>query len=181
MKAVRTVALLALFLSGAVGTTPVWAQYYSGRRFTPPPEEPGHVQYMSGRCRTLYNAINARSGPSYEVMEGMRREFRRDCEEQESDARQRYYDERGDSRRHKYDDRRDARKQADEQYKLQRADVVADRRAQEGVRERSTQQTAQCAESYRILAAKKARTDLSAGELNDLRRFEDNVAARCPR
>jgi len=181
MKAMRFVALLALFLSGAVGTTSVSAQYYSGRRFTPPPEEPAHVQYMSGRCRTLHNAINARSVPSFEVMEGMRREYRRDCEEQESDARQRYYDERGDARRHKYDDRRDARKQADEQYKVQRADVVADRRAQEGGRERSAQQSAQCAESYRILASKKARTDLSAGELNDLRRFEDNVAARCPR
>lgn len=181
MKAVRTVALSVLFLSAAVGSSSVSAQYYAGRRFTPPPEEPPHVQYLSGRCRTLYNAINARSAPSYEVMEGMRREYRRDCEEQESDARQRYYDERNDSRRHKYDDRRDARRQVDEQYKLQRADVVADRRAQEGARERSAQQSAQCAESYRILASKKARTDLSAGELNDLRRFEDNVAARCPR
>ena len=111
----------------------------------------------------------------------MRREYRRDCEEEEQDARLRYYDQRNDARRAKYDDRRDARRQADVQYKERRADMLASRQEAEIGRQLTAEQSAQCAESYRILAAKKARTDLSVGELNDLRRFEDNVAARCRR
>ena len=181
MKAVRIVALLALSLSGAFAAAPASAQYY-GRGYTPPPEEPPHVQAMGGRCRDLYNALRARTLPSsHEVVEGMRREYRRDCEEEEQDARQRYNDQRNDARRARYDDRRDARRQADAQYKEQRAGVLASRQETEIGRQQHAEQSAQCAESYRILAAKKARTDLSAGEMNDLRRFEDNVAARCRR
>ena len=181
MKAVRIVALLALPLSGVFAAAPAAAQYY-GRGYTPPPEEPPYVQFMSGRCRDLYNALRARTLPSsHEVVEGMRREYRRDCEEEEQDARQRYYDQRNDARRAKYDDRRDARRQADVQYKERRADMLASRQEAEIGRQLTAEQSAQCAESYRILAAKKARTDLSVGELNDLRRFEDNVAARCRR
>ena len=37
----------------------------------------------------------------------------------------------------------------------------------------------QCAESRRILLAKRARTDLSQGEKDDLARFETNYRARC--
>ena len=86
MKAVRIVALLALPLSGVFAAAPAAAQYY-GRGYTPPPEEPPYVQFMGGRCRDLYNALRARTLPSsHEVVEGMRREYRRDCEEEEQDA-----------------------------------------------------------------------------------------------
>ena len=50
-----------------------------------------------------------------------------------------------------------------------------------GQQARSAQQSEQCAESFRILAKKKARTDLTPGEMDDLRRFEQNVATRCGR
>ena len=182
MNTMRIPALLIASMAAAVPASPAWAQSYGyGRGYVAPPEEPPYVQYMSPRCRTLHHSLRARTVSSYQVIDGMRREYRRDCEEQESDARQRYYDERQDARRHKYDDWRDARKQAAEQYKSERAEVLAQRREQAGQHARSAQQSEQCAESFRILATKKARTDLTPGEMDDLRRFEQNVATRCGR
>ena len=53
--------------------------------------------------------------------------------------------------------------------------------AEQASREQEARFAQQCAESRRILATKKARTDLTEGERNDLRRFEENFIARCKR
>ncbi len=148
---------------------PAPAQYSSPRYDNTPvrsaPEMPDHHQYMSSRCRTLDE--NMRSGYSRgikaDVLEGMRREYRRDCREQEQDAQSRLFSER----RARDKERREAEKESQMAAEASRAEEA--RTAQ------------QCAESRRILANKKARTDLTDGEKNDLRRFEEAFLARCKR
>lgn len=137
--------------------------YAPARRSSSVREAPDYQEYMSARCRTLQGSIRSASanGSSYEVIAGMQREYRRDCSDEESEAASRYYKERRESR-------------------LQRREE-ADRLQQEqwAEQEQEDRQARQCAESRRILAAKKARADLTPGERNDLRRFEDNITARC--
>jgi hypothetical protein len=108
-----------------------------------------------------YRQESSANGAKYEVIAGMQREYRRDCSDEETEASSRYYKEQRESRRQRRDDERQ------QQEALQAGQEQDARRAQ------------QCAESRRILAAKKARTDLTPGERNDLRRFEDNITARC--
>ncbi|MDP3230545.1 MAG: hypothetical protein Q8N13_21580 [Acidovorax sp.] len=148
---------------------PAPAQYSSPRYDNTParssPETPDHHQYMSSRCRTLDE--NMRSGYSRgikaDVLEGMRREYRRDCREQEQDAQSRLYGER----RARDKERREAEKES--------------QLAAQASREQEERVAQQCAESRRILANKRARTDLTEGEKNDLRRFEEAFLARCKR
>lgn len=127
----------------------------------PPPDEPEHFKYLSERCRSLYRAQRTGHSTPMDVQEGMRREYRRDCEEAESQASTRLYKER-----------REAKAQAQEREKQSQA---AERVAQE----QASLKSAQCNESRRIIEAKKKRADLTDGERADLRRFEDNVLARC--
>lgn len=129
---------------------------------SPPPE---YHRYMSARCRNLNDA--QRNGSSanipYDVAARMRSEYERDCREEESAASMRLYKEQRDARK----SREDAQRQA----------AAAEQESEE----QAVRRMRQCAESHRILAAKKARTDLTQGEMNDLRRFEETVASRCPR
>lgn len=179
MGKTRSLILLALFLFGSVGVESALAQSYR-RGYTPPPEEEPFVEYLNGRCRSLYNAMR-QGKSSYEVMEGMRREYRRDCQDMEEDARRSYSAARYDARRQKNDDWHDARKQTDAQYRSQRKDMQADQQAATQQSARQSVQSAQCNESRRILATKKMRKDLTPGEVEDLQRFEVNVQARCGR
>jgi len=136
---------------------------YSPPAYTAP--APDYQRYMSARCRTLSDTQRSgyASGIKPDVMAAMRREYERDCREQESDASSRYYQEQ-----------RDARKRRQEE---ERQTAQAEQLAQE----HGARVAQQCAESRRVLAAKKARTDLTDGEKNDLRRFEEAVTARCTR
>lgn len=137
------------------------------RRYEPAPrpvaDAPEHHRYMSGRCRALDDAMRTayQNGTPADVVAGMRREYQRDCRDEESEASVRLSRERREAQRQRRDGEREA------QVAQQAAQEVDARRMQ------------QCTESRRILAAKKARTDLTPGEINDLRRFEDNIAARC--
>ena len=154
--------------TAAVGG-PAPAQYSSPRYDNTPvrsvPETPDHHQYMSARCRALDD--NIRAGYSRrikaDVLEGMRREYRRDCREEEQDAQSRLSTER----RTRDKERRDSEK--------------ASQQAAQASREQDERVAQQCAESRRILANKRARTDLTEGERNDLRRFEEAFLARCKR
>ena len=129
------------------------------------PEAPSHHQYMSARCRSLDD--NIRSAYSRriaaDVVAGMRREYERDCSEQESDA----YSQISSERRSRDKEHRDEETSA--------------QLTEQASREQEARFAQQCAESRRILATKKARTDLTEGERNDLRRFEENFIARCKR
>lgn len=130
-----------------------------------PPEAPSHHQYMSARCRSLDD--NIRSAYSRriaaDVVAGMRREYQRDCSEQESDA----YSQASSERRSRDKERREEEKSV--------------QLAMQASREEEQRLAQQCAESRRILHAKRARTDLTEGERNELRRFEENFIARCKR
>ena len=87
MNAMRIPALLLASMAAAVPASPAWAQSYGyGRGYVAPPEEPPYVQYMSPRCRTLHHSLRARTVSSYQVIDGMRREYRRDCEETHASA-----------------------------------------------------------------------------------------------
>lgn len=161
----RTTAAVA----GPVTSSSYSSSYSSSSRsstpYRPPPEMPDHHSYMSGRCRSLdeniRNAYALKIKP--EVLDGMRREYRRDCREEEQDA----YSRLSSERRAREQERREDAKQAE---------LTAQRS-----REEEQRHAIQCAESRRILANKRARTDLTDGEKNDLRRFEEAFFAKCTR
>lgn len=148
---------------------PAPAQYSSPRYDNTPvrsvPETPDHHQYMSARCRALDDNIRGgySRGIKADVLEGMRREYRRDCREEEQDAESRLSNERRTRDR----ERRDGEE--------------ASQMAAQATKEQEERVAQQCAESRRILANKRARTDLTEGERNDLRRFEEAFLARCKR
>ncbi|MBK9235973.1 MAG: hypothetical protein IPO19_07875 [Rhodoferax sp.] len=87
----------------------------------------------------------------------MRKEYREQCSEEESEARSKMSRERRED-------------------KQQRAGAD---KAEQRSRERTAIQQQQCGESKRILFTKRARTDLTDGEKADLQRFEDNYRSRC--
>lgn len=154
--------------AAVAGPVPSYSSSYSGSSpvaVRVQPEAPSHHQYMTARCRSLDD--NIRSAYSRriaaDVVAGMRREYERDCREQESDA----YSQISSERRSRDKERREEEKSA------QLVEQVS--------REQEERFLQQCAESRRILNAKRARTDLTEGERNDLRRFEENFIARCKR
>ena len=51
-------------------------------------DEPEHHQYMSGRCRSLHQAMRTASsrGLKYDAIEDLRKEYRRECREEEEAA-----------------------------------------------------------------------------------------------
>ncbi len=152
----------------SVSAGPTASEYRSERspgRSMPASPAPDHQQYMSERCRSLNDTLRSAysRGIKADVQEGMRREYHRDCREEENEASSRHHREQRDARQQQREDER----QAAIAQQLSQADEA--RRGQ------------QCAESRRILHAKKARTDLTEGERNDLRRFEDAYLARCSR
>ncbi|ABM34598.1 hypothetical protein QRO11_03970 [Paracidovorax citrulli] len=129
------------------------------------PEANEYRKYMSAQCRTLQDAI--RSGPARglqsDVLYGLRREYERDCREEEQEASARFYREQ-----------REVRQQRREELRQAEAAELASRAE-------ATRRAEQCTESRRILAAKRARTDLTDGEQKDLKRFEEVFATRCQR
>lgn len=130
-----------------------------------PADVPEHHQYMSARCRSLDDGIRSAysRGIKADVVAGMRSEYKRDCSEQEREA----FSQLSSEQRARTKARREEEKSA--------------RLVEQASREQEERFLQQCAESRRILQAKKARTDLTEGERNELRRFEDNFIARCKR
>ncbi|AVS78927.1 hypothetical protein C8246_19425 [Paracidovorax avenae] len=129
------------------------------------PEANEYRKYMSAQCRTLQDAV--RSGPARglqsDVLHGLRREYERDCREEEQEASARFYREQREVRQQRREELRQA----------EAAELAA--------RAETTRRAEQCAESRRILAAKRARPDLTDGEQKDLKRFEEVFASRCQR
>lgn len=152
----------------SVSAGPAVSEYRSERstsRSVPSSPAPDHQQYMSERCRTLSDTLRAAYSRNIkaDVQDGMRREFERDCRDEESEASSRYHREKREARQQQRDDERQA--------------ALAQQASQADEARRGQQ----CAESRRILTLKKARTDLSEGERSDLKRFEDAYLARCAR
>jgi hypothetical protein len=122
-------------------------------------EAPEYITYMSSRCSALHDALRTAParGLDSRTQGEMRRNYQRECAEDESEARAKWSRERGEKRQ------------------MARSEAESQRRAQE----RTKQQQEQCAESKRILVTKRQRTDLTEGERSELQRFEANYKARC--
>ena len=141
--------------------------YYGPSQTTPPPpryvpstgEAPAYLKYMSPHCSSLHDAI--RTGPARGLtgttLSTMRRDYSRECSENESEARNQYSREMGEQRQQKYAERQ-SQAQAMNQAKLHEQ---------------------QCDEGKRIIFTKKKRTDLTEGEKADLQRFEESFRRRC--
>ena len=133
------------------------------QRYQPTPpsvgEAPDYISYMSPYCAGLHDALRtaAARGLVHTTVAEMRKNYQRECAENEGEARQKFSRERGEKR--------------------QVARIEQD--AQNRAVERTKLQEQQCGESKRILVTKKARTDLNEGEKADLQRFEANYRARC--
>lgn len=120
---------------------------------------PDHLQYLSPHCSAMNDAIRTSGvrGLNYQAVSELQRNYQRECSENESEARNRYWQERGEASK--------ARSEA-KQSALQ-AQQQADMAQQ------------QCDESKRIIANKKRRGNLNEGEQAELERFEANIRARC--
>lgn len=149
--------------ASASGNAPVYYGPTEQPQYTRPApsvgQAPEYITYMSPRCAALHDALRtapARGLDSHTQGE-MRRNYQRECAEDESEARAKWSRERG------------------EQRQVARSEQESQRRA----RERTKQQQEQCGESKRILVLKRQRTDLTEGEKAELQRFEANYKARC--
>jgi len=122
-------------------------------------EAPSHLTHMSPRCSSLNDALRTAHarGLASETIATMHRDYRRECGENESEARSQFHQE--------------SREKAMEKRSQQEADRLA--------RERASLHAQQCGESKRILFAKRARPDLNEGEKAELKRFEENYRSRC--
>lgn len=133
--------------------------YGSSSSYQRPPDPPEHYSFMSGDCRSLNDAL--RTAPSRgltsESMSNLHREWNQRCQEDDRDARRRYYEQQRDGRKARADE------------KKVEATVVAQNAARKQ----------QCDEMLRILSNKRRRTDLNDGEKADLQRFESNYRERC--
>lgn len=126
-----------------------------------------HLNYLSSSCRSLYDLAvqrpNSATTPyALQRMRDAQEAFQEKCQEELFEAHERVQKDQYDKRNQRTETEKTLR-EAD----AQRA------------RDQSTLR-AQCIESRRIIAKKYERTDLSAGEKQDLARFEENVRARCP-
>jgi hypothetical protein len=139
----------------------------SNSGFQRPAERPADpapfVRYLSARCASLNDALRTAASRRipYDKIYDMRRDYTGACQEEEAEAR---------------DQANQAMREKRQEQLLEKRVVAAEARQEQ---DRSTTKVLQCAESKRILANKKARTDLTDGEKADLARFESNVQARC--
>ena len=123
---------------------------------------PDYLPYMSVECAQLNDAI--RTGPArglkFGPMSELHADYQRRCLDDEAGARKQLLEAERQQR-----DRR-----------LDRQAVV------EAEKSRAALTGEQCFEMLRILHGKRQRTaSMTDGEKSDLRRFEDNYQARCPR
>jgi hypothetical protein len=124
---------------------------------------PDFLDRLSPRCSSLNDAI--RTGPARglrsETISDMRQEYQQKCSEEEYEVSTRIRTELSDRKKQEK-----TQKQESQQLEIR-------------TKERTALEQQQCFESKRIIQAKRARTDLSAGEKGDLQRFADNHQRRC--
>ncbi|MEQ1536946.1 MAG: hypothetical protein ABL923_13815 [Burkholderiaceae bacterium] len=126
-----------------------------------------YINYLGSRCRTLHDELNQQNyNQRYTEarmlrIRDLRREYDEYCQEELRDARS----QSSKAQQNKRQERLDYQKQS-------KADQV--RQQQDEERKRQL-----CSESRRIILAKKQRTDLNSGELQELARFEESFRTRC--
>jgi hypothetical protein len=122
-------------------------------------QAPDHIEYMSPRCASLHDAM--RTAPARGIkqpeMADMRREYSRDCAEDEGLARQKLLELRAGKRN----------------------EAKAAEQAKQLAAQQSKMSAEMCGELKRVIKNKKMRTDLTPGEIADLERSEQNYKGRC--
>jgi len=121
---------------------------------------PTHLSYLSPECASLNDAIRTAParGLKYNVISDLHQEYQEKCGEEDQMARRRVWQDKRDQREERLS------QQAAEQ------------------RERTQQATSreQCNELLRILHGKRQQmASMTAGEKDDLQRFEASYNARC--
>lgn len=147
---------------GAIGPAPTPAMRSSPTAYPPMAKAGEHLQYMSPACAEMSEGI--RTGPARGLrgaaLTELHENYRRQCSEDEQQARQRLWQKVGDER---------AQRRASDQ-------AVRDERRRE------TLTAEQCHEMLRILSGRRQRAaTMNAGEKADLDLFEANYRARCAR
>jgi hypothetical protein len=124
-------------------------------------DAPPWYPHLSGPCKSLNDAMRTahQRGLRQDTRDGLRREWAQRCVEDEMNAR-----------------------------RLLVGEVVGAVRTQQAARqevalqnEQQQNKRAQCDEMLRIIAAKRQRTDLTAGQRDDFERFQQRYQETCPR
>lgn len=125
--------------------------------------QPHHGFLASAGCKILSEGVRTASarGVGAEGIEGLQKEWQRRCADEDALARQRYQAQL------------DARRRQQEQARRLAESEAARQQDEHRLRQDH------CLEMRRILAKRRARDDLSAGERGDLQRFEANYKERC--
>lgn len=151
---------------GSIGPAPEPAANVYVRPPPLPGRAPEYQRYMSPECASLNDGLRTAHarGISGATQAELRNDFARRCGDNESQARQRWSQEQRQEQRQRHEQREQAHAEASREAAQQQQNV------------------AQCGEMRRIIASKNERlASLTPGEVNDLRRFEGNYAARCAR
>ena len=128
------------------------------------PPAPEHLVHMSATCASLNDGLRtaASRGLSLQAQSELRQDYNRRCLSDEQRARQHWSQQQSTAQLQ----RREQQQQANE---ASRRDAAQQQLAR-----------SQCGEMRRIITSKNERiATLTPGEVNDLRRFEGNYAARC--
>jgi hypothetical protein len=148
IKRLWVVGLMGFFMS------PVFA-------LSPPAPE---LKYMSPKCvsmleaqRTASNAV--RQQPSFAEL---RRNYQEQCSENQSEARQRLYEEK----------RKNQQQTAEQEREMKKQQLLSDNAAK--------LKSSQCMEMRDALESRKRRTHMTDGEIRDLGLFETRYKERCP-
>jgi len=121
-----------------------------------------HINYLSPRCSELSEGIRTgrARGVDSRTMSDLQNNYRRECGDEDSAARQRWHE-----------DQRAAKDQKKSVAVAQQAEVRQAKLTQE-----------QCHEMLRILAGKRRQADtMTDGQKADLQRFQANYSDRCKR
>ncbi len=120
-------------------------------------------QYMSAECSTLYDGLRTASsrGLKYPDIASLQKDFYAKCSDNFSEAKQRAQQAKAEDYRTKQEQKQAASNQ-----------IALSKEEQEKRR-------VQCAEMRSSIASRKARSNMSDGEKNDLANFEQRYRDRC--
>jgi Spy/CpxP family protein refolding chaperone len=147
---------------GGMGPEPTRREVVTTTYIAPIGQAPDHQAYMSATCASMNDAI--RTGPARGLQSAamleLQRAYRKKCDEDEQQARQRF----------------------DQQKQAQRNERQSQQAAEQADQARVATSREQCDELLRILHGKRKQFDaMSAGQKADFQRFEGSYNERCKR
>jgi hypothetical protein len=129
----------------------------------PAPPAAEELPYMSVECSAMYEGVRtaASRGVNHQDIASLRRDFQAKCSENQSEARRQLFQSKSDERKAQSEQKQSLSQQAAQN------------------KEQDDRKRVQCAEMRSSIASRKARTNLSDGEKNDLSIFEQRYRDRC--